>query len=198
MGAQPSETSDSKKESVTEDVSGAKPSTNFAGKDSSNSALESVEDAKSSSKDFATCKVSGDESDTELFVQDRGSKQKGKRALPDTCETTPKPKRQKKNPKSKASAMTTKAKPKRKTGWRASEDSGKNCSATERKAKQGIWAEKLARCKNAFAKQIVENAFSAETPVKWKGTRYTQRPAIEEKKVMYRSFNSAGDANVSA
>ena len=99
------------------------------------------------------------------------------------------------NPRKNSATM---AKAKRKTGWRASEESGKNRSATERKAKEGIWAEKLARCTNAYAKRIVENAFSAETPVKWKGTRCTQTPAIKEKKVIYRSFNSAGVANVSA
>ena len=51
-----------------------------AAKESSNSALKSVEAANSSSKDSATYDVSGDKFDAVLFGLDHGSNKSAKRA----------------------------------------------------------------------------------------------------------------------
>ena len=113
----------------------------------------------------------------------------GKRAR--TGAPNVKPKRQKRTEKSQASTKTKIGKSTRKVDWRAAEDNGSFRSAAERSAKKEKWEGKLSRCKNAFAKNIVENAFAAETPPKWTGKRFAERTLTKEKKVTYQIFDSA-------
>ncbi|KAK4692214.1 hypothetical protein P7C71_g4945, partial [Lecanoromycetidae sp. Uapishka_2] len=44
------------------------------------------------------------------------------------------------------------------------------------------WPDQIARCKNKYARNVVESAFAAETPVSWKGKRFLPKTVVAEKK----------------
>ena len=86
------------------------------------------------------------------------------------------------------------------TGWDSAAEPSKHRSAQDFASKKPAWEVKLAKCKNAMARAVVENAFAKNTPNGWKGKRFPSNEGtiVPEKEVMTAYLILSDEANISA
>ena len=82
-----------------------------------------------------------------------------------------------------------------KAGWASAAKPSKHRTEQEYTSKKPGWDDKLAKCKNALARSVVQNASAQYTPCVWKGKRFpsNQGSIVLGKEVMTDqgpSFNS--------
>ena len=80
-------------------------------------------------------------------------------------------------------------------GWASAAQPAIHRTEKEYNSEKPGWDNKLAKCKNALARSVVESAFAKHTPSGWKGKRFcsTQGNIVQEKEVITDqgpSFNS--------
>ena len=69
-------------------------------------------------------------------------------------------------------------------GYASAGKSSHQRTAQEYTSKEPGWEHKLAKCKNALARSVVQNTFTKHTPSGWKGKRFHQENIVPQKGVI--------------